>query len=108
MSWAVGFDTHWNRWVGYGVPAWCDHPGCYEEIDRGLANVCCGEQMYGGEDGCDLYFCEKHHGWEDGKCDRCRKDLPPFKPSLDTDEWIEHMMTDPSWAEWRADHGIHG
>ena len=37
MSWAVGFDSQWDRDIGYGVPAYCDHPGCGKEIDRGLA-----------------------------------------------------------------------
>jgi len=52
MGWSIGFDSRWNRDIGYGVPAYCDHPKCNEEIDRGLAYVCCGEQPYGGEHGC--------------------------------------------------------
>lgn len=59
MSWAIGYDDHWHRDVGYGVPATCDHPGCQKLIDRGLAYVC-GGQPYGGDDGCDLFFCEDH------------------------------------------------
>jgi hypothetical protein len=43
MSWAIGYDGRWKRDIGYGVPAYCDHPGCNEEIDRGLAHVCGGE-----------------------------------------------------------------
>lgn len=53
MSWAIGYDENWKRDVGYGVPAICDHPGCNEKIDRGLAFVCGGEPM-GGEKGCGL------------------------------------------------------
>jgi len=41
MGWAVGYDNRWSRDIGYGVPAWCDEPGCSEAIDRGLAYVCC-------------------------------------------------------------------
>lgn len=110
MSWAVGFDKHWQRDIGYGVPAWCDHPGCYEEIDRGLAYVCGGDP-YGGEHGCGLYFCYKHLYFSEhlcsNLCERCfDKKRRPFRPSADKDEWIEHKMTDPSWAEWRAEQRV--
>ena len=36
MSWSIGYDDNWDRDIGYGVPAYCDHPGCNEEIDRGF------------------------------------------------------------------------
>jgi hypothetical protein len=36
-------------------------------------------------------------------CGRCCDAKLPFKPSLDTDEWIEHKETDESWAEWRRE-----
>lgn len=62
MGWSVGWDYNWNRDIGYGVPAICDHPECSEEIDRGLAYVCCGQQPHGGEYGCGLYFCSEHMG----------------------------------------------
>jgi hypothetical protein len=101
LSWAVGFDTTWNRDIGYGVPALCDHPQCYELIDRGLGYVCGNEEPYGGEDGCGLYFCTEHGGGT--LCSRCRNSKPPFKPKRDTAEWIRHKETDPSWAEWRAE-----
>jgi len=52
MSWAIGYDTRWQRDVGYGVPAWCDHPGCEAEIDRGLSYVC-GNEPYGGDHECE-------------------------------------------------------
>jgi len=28
MSWSLGYDERWQRDVGYGVPAFCDAPGC--------------------------------------------------------------------------------
>ena len=106
MSWAVGFDYRWRRDVGYGVPAYCDFPGCTAEIDRGLANVCCGEEPYGGDNGCGLYFCGKHHPYvrngQWGACSRCRNYKRPFKPKSDHPDWINHKATDPSWSEWRA------
>lgn len=39
MGWSIGFDEHWQRDIGYGVPATCDHPGCGAKIDRGLSFV---------------------------------------------------------------------
>lgn len=100
MGWSVGYDEHWKRDIGYGVPAWCDHPDCTKEIDRGLAYVCCGQEPYGGK-GCGLYFCYAHQtGY--GKCEKCAKRRVPFKPKADHPMWIVHKLTDPSWAEWRA------
>jgi hypothetical protein len=99
MSWAVGFDSHWNRDIGYGVPATCDFPGCGAAIDRGLAYVCGGEP-YGGEDGCGLFFCEEHllMGAERQQCERCLGGKPPFEATLDTAEWIAWKLTDDSWG----------
>lgn len=101
MGWAVGFDEHWQRDIGYGVPATCDYPGCGARIDRGLSYVCGGEP-YGGDNGCGLYFCDKHI-YCNGKplCERCDVGKEPFEPTPDVAEWIEHKATDPSWAEWR-------
>ncbi len=72
MSWAIGYDTQWKRDVGYGVPAFCDHLECKEKIDRGLSFVCGGE-IYGGENGCGLFFCDKHGGGS--RCERCANDI---------------------------------
>lgn len=105
MGWAVGYDEHWKRDIGYGVPAWCDHPDCNEVIDRGLSYVC-GGQPYGGEFGCGLYFCGKHLYLDVGPqlCERCdtQGDVVPFDAKLDHPDWISHKATHPSWAEWRA------
>lgn len=102
MGWAVGYDTTWNRDIGYGVPAYCDHPDCNEEINRGLGYVC-GGQPYGGDLGCGLYFCGEHL-MADSLCERCsEEDEPhPFEPKPDHPDWVNHKATDPSWAEWRA------
>ena len=98
MGWEVGYDTNWQRDIGYGVPAYCDHPGCGAEINRGLAYVCCSQQPYGGEYGCGLYFCEKHRGIT------CRHD--GFEPTPDHPDWTRHKMNDPSWRQWRDANGI--
>ena len=34
-----------GRDQGYGVPAKCDHPGCDEDIDRGIAFACGDDPM---------------------------------------------------------------
>jgi len=113
MGWSVGFDSKWGRDIGYGVPATCDHPVCETKIDRGLAYVC-GGQPFGGEEGCGLYFCGAHQWFKDvgnGErvfvCERCLEDKPPFDPTPDVAEWINHKATDPSWAQWRAERCQH-
>lgn len=112
MGWSIGFDTKWNRDIGYGVPATCDHPRCGAKIDRGLSYVCGGEP-YGGERGCGLYFCAEHlqhFSRLPQLCSRCARRRDPFAPTPDVTEWIEHKRTDPSWAQWRAEqaHAGHG
>jgi len=112
MGWSIGYDSTWDRDIGYGVPAFCDHPDCDAPIDRGLAYVC-GSEPYGGDRGCGLYFCDAHRPhWvrPPGElravnlCERCApRRRRPFEPKPDTPEWIHHKLTDPSWAEWRAE-----
>jgi len=107
MGWSIGFDSNWNRDIGYGVPAQCDHPGCGEQIDRGLAYICGGEP-YGGEDGCGLFFCSSHLFMGKGrqKCERCWHGDDPFEPTPDLKRWTDHKLFHESWAEWRAENGI--
>jgi hypothetical protein len=100
MSYAVGYDTAWKRDIGYGVPAICDHPGCNERIDRGLGYVC-GDDFYGGDKGCGLYFCAKHQVGRWQRCTRCKNYRQPYDAKPDVREWIEHKLTDESWAKWR-------
>lgn len=61
MGWAnCGTDSK-NRPIGYVHEAICDHPGCEERIDRGLAYAC--GLMHGEDDEmgwCEDYFCGKH------------------------------------------------
>jgi hypothetical protein len=111
MSWALGYDEHWQRDIGYGVPATCDQLGCGAAIDRGLAYVCGGEP-YGGRSGCGLYFCSKHLFYGGARpmrqlCDQCieRPAGRPYTPSPDTEEWNRHKATDESWHRWRVEHG---
>ena len=108
MGWSIGYDNHWRRDIGYGVPAYCDHPKCNAEIDRGLAYVCGGGPYGENEkrDGCGLYFCYKHLNLEN-YCPKCaRYDKKPYKPKTEHPEWIKFKATDPSWAEWRKENQI--
>lgn len=104
MGWEIGFDPHWQRDIGYGVPSICDKPGCSQEIDRGLSFVCGGD-VYGGEQGCGLFFCHNHlfHSGKRGfLCPRCLRYETAYKrPKPDTLEWREHKLTHESWKEWR-------
>ena len=113
MSWAVGSDRDRGRHIGYGVPAKCDHPDCDANIDRGLAYAC-GGGVTEDVPNCGLFFCERHLSYteaddESGErqgfvCERCLHDEPPFDASPDTDEWVQHVLTDESWAQFRAEN----
>lgn len=46
--------------AGYGVEATCEHPGCDEKIDRGMAYACAGEPGEQGGWSCEGYFCREH------------------------------------------------
>ncbi len=99
-----------ERWAGYGVPGICDFPGCENELPlgRGMGSKCERRYEYDSEvdeeimsDGCGMYFCGEHlqvscaheHDGPDG-----------IKPKPDTAEWVAHMLTDESWADWRDEN----
>lgn len=92
MGWAVGRNAE-GRWVGYGVPAVCDSPGCNAPID-------------GGDHGCGRFFCHEHarhlRGWV-SVCTRCANYRTPYPPKPDTAEWLRHILAEPSWAQWRRE-----
>lgn len=120
MGWSFGYSEAWGRDIGYGVPAWCDHPDCAEVIHRGLDFKCGHEPEGRNPHGCGLYFCPEHLGWgydaegndlvdEHGnpymqRCDRCIDRRKPFEPKPDHPRWIHHKLTDSSWNSWRAEH----
>ena len=111
MGWSIGFDSNWNRDIGYSVPAICDHPKCNKKIYRGLANVCGGEP-YGGEIGCGLYFCYEHLMFGRSNespqlCPKCfRYDHKTYKPKPELPEWIDWKMRHESWKKWREQNGF--
>ena len=104
MGWSIGYNTTWNRDIGYGVPAICDHPECSKEIDRGLSYVCADQEPYGGDAGCGLYFCGDHQVNSKQQCERCESGKEPFDPKPDTTEWIQHKLTHHSWQQWRDEN----
>jgi hypothetical protein len=94
MGWAdCGTDSE-GRPIGYAHEATCDHPGCNEQIHRGLAYACGG--MHGADDfSCERYFCADHRGWirdAQGKyrsvCAECekmwRQEFPEDAAKLDS------------------------
>jgi hypothetical protein len=103
MGWSIGYDDTWNRDIGYGVPAICDHPDCSKPIDRGLSYVC-GNQPYGGDQGCGLYFCRQHQVGEHQRCERCVKRRNAFAPKPDVPRWMRWKLRDQSWARWREEN----
>lgn len=102
MGWSIGYDGNWKRDIGYGVPAYCDHPECKEVINRGLSYVC-GNAPRDGELGCGLYFCNKHLNYEN-LCARCRKHKQPFTAKPEHPDWIKWKLTDESWQQWRDEN----
>lgn len=102
MSWSIGYDENWKRDIGYGVPAYCDHPSCNEEINRGLSYVCGGDP-YGGDTGCGLYFCGDHR-LPGSLCANCSELLPPFDAKPDHQRWVDWKLNDESWEEWRQEN----
>jgi hypothetical protein len=102
VSWSLGYDGNWQRDIGYGVPAYCDQPGCDVVIDRGLSYVC-GNAPYGGERGCGLFFCGEHMRAA-CLCERCIKNASPFEAKPDHPTWIQWKLNDGSWQQWRDEN----
>lgn len=117
MGYSIGDEWTTKGWRarGYGVPAWCDFPGCKTEIDRGLAYKCeeyvhyeevfdeegdLVEEQEIEDEGCGLYFCSEHEGC--GESHFVIGVLPPEHPT-----WIKHVLKDESWAKWREENPLY-
>lgn len=92
-----------HRWAGYSVPGICDSPLCSERIWRGVDSKCeehfacsidqrTGEEIETQETGCGLFFCGEHQFHGDHMESIPKPDLP---------EWVDHLLTDDSWEQWR-------
>lgn len=124
MGYSVYFSDKNNRWQGYGVPAYCDHPDCNNVIDRGIGYVCCDNQNHSAS--CGGFYCELHRYqmvYEDEIQDMSDEELNGLgidsreersqeddgiiccthKPieSKEHPDWLNHVLTDDSWDEWR-------
>lgn len=71
MGWGDCGEDSQGRNIGYVWSAVCDHTGCDEKIDRGLAYVC--GSMHGDDEySCEKYFCHEHKqnciDTQDGDC----------------------------------------
>jgi hypothetical protein len=91
----MGYSVYWSnrRWQGYGVPAYCDYPECKNEIDRGLGY----QHEDDKENGTPSVFCCSDH--QTYNYDEFNPDL-----TIEHPEWIEHVLTDDSWDEWRKEN----
>lgn len=105
MGWSIGYDDNWQRDIGYGVPAKCDHPDCDKDIHRGLAHACGGAH----DDGCGLHFCSSHlfigcDGFDEQVCERCRDGKEPFDAKPDIISWERWKLAHRSWRQWREEN----
>jgi|LGOV01.1.fsa_nt_gb hypothetical protein len=81
-----------DRWQGYGVPAFCDYPGCKKKIDRGMGY----QHEEDKKNSPPNVFCCSDHQYEK---------LDSFEvESKESPEWVTHLLDDPSWSEWRAEN----
>lgn len=112
MGYACYYVSSQSRDCGYGVPAYCDHPGCNQKIDRGLGHLC-GRDPGGDEFGCGLYFCGDHLFYRQPRgedylvqnCPRCLNYKPPYKRiKPEHPEWMRWKLKDSSWAQWRKEN----
>ncbi|MFH7764588.1 hypothetical protein [Acinetobacter sp. BSP-28] len=110
--------------------AYCDHPGCKNEIDRGIGYVCCGDQDHMCS--CGGFYCAEHESlctiitedeFEDLDQDDIQEllnhydltEMPvfdedgyfyhcshePIEKDKEHPEWLKHVLTDETWQEWR-------
>ena len=95
MGWGnCGLDSQ-GRPIGYLFEATCDHPGCNEQINRGLSYAC-GEMHGNADSGCDKYFCRRHlQNWIE-ECDGRAVHV--------CDECAKAILEDPDFAE--CDDGV--
>lgn len=123
MGWAVG-GPYEGRYVGYGVPSYCEHPDCDKTIHRGL-DYACGGGVISNWENCGMYFCHDHLSYDHPQdpfvldddhefdndleyppavCERCAAGDEPFERKPEHPEWAEWLLTDESWEKWRSEN----
>ena len=89
----MGYGVYWHngRWQGYEIPAYCDFPGCKEEIDRGMGY----SHTQDKEEPASVFCCDKHTHESIDSFEAEEKEHP---------EWLDHILTDKSWKQWREEN----
>ncbi len=89
----MGYSVYWSngRFQGYGVPAYCDYPGCTAKINRGLAYAVDEDESTPRFFSCEHHKNEMLFDFE----------INDKKENLD---WIKHILTDESWSQWRKEN----
>lgn len=92
----MGYSVYWanNRWQGYGIPAYCDYPGCRVEIDRGMGY----QHEEDNESSTPNVFCCEDHKYIDISSFEVEKKEHP--------DWLSHILTHESWEEWRQENPL--
>lgn len=123
----IDHNNNVSRWAGYGVPAYCDHPGCTALINRGMGYACCNDPSH--TQSCGGFYCSDHQDQyvmvdeledmtdqqlETLGIDRSATDSDgdgivkcthgPLDGSKEHPDWLNHILTDQSWEEWRKEN----
>lgn len=87
----MGYQVYWanGRWQGYGVPAYCDYPGCEEIIDRGMG------YLHSEDEDIAVFCCDNHKYVSLGSFETEGKEHP---------EWLNNVLNDDSWKQWREEN----
>lgn len=94
----MGYQVYWHngRWQGYGVPAYCDFPGCKIEIDRGMGFQHPDDAEHGSGVP-EIFCCGEHMNTE--------IDLSTFEiERKEHPDWLRHVLSHDSWDKWRNGH----
>lgn len=103
MGYAVGEGVFLGkfRWIGYGVPAYCDHPDCNVEIDRGMGYACNHE--------CGGYYCSRHRFLpeimlnDNNEVEYCGC-LHEHVQREEHPKWLAFILNEESWEKWRKEN----
>ena len=96
MGWSDCGTDEDGRPIGYAHEAKCDHPGCDNDIDRGLAYACGGMHGHNSWFSCDKYFCGEHLMMADtdpgemlNLCPSCHRKAEAFHDSCQMCDFLD-------------------
>lgn len=98
MSRAISFDRMMNQ-AAPAAPA--VDASTVADMARALEMLVGSDALHSLCEDCGLAFCGEHLG---SKCERCINDEPAFPAKPESQEWLQHLRTDPSWAKWRKEN----